>query len=97
MLRDCGDRTKTFNVTALALLSIVSKGVPVAKHGNRSFKAKWKRRRFSNIGSELNMDRFDRCSDQNGIGSCSHKFTGMKNVASVRREIGVRTYSHIAP
>ena len=95
-----GDRRKTFNVSTTAAFVIAAAGVPVAKHGNRSFTSKCGSADvLEQLGLNLNMEPelIERAIEEIGIG---FMFTpnfhpAMKSVASVRREIGVRTVFNI--
>jgi anthranilate phosphoribosyltransferase len=95
-----GDRTKTFNVSTTAAFVIAAAGVPVAKHGNRSFTSKCGSADvLEQLGLNLNMgaDLVERAIEEIGIGFmfAPNFHPAMKNVASVRREIGVRTVFNI--
>src|SRR3989441_3650974 len=95
-----GDRTKTFNVSTTAAFVIAAAGVPVAKHGNRSFTSKCGSADVvEQLGLNLSMegDLVERAIEEIGIGFmfAPNFHPAMKNVASVRREIGVRTVFNI--
>jgi anthranilate phosphoribosyltransferase len=95
-----GDRTKTFNVSTTAAFVIASAGVHVAKHGNRSFTSKCGSADvLEQLGLNLNMqpDLVERAIEEIGIGFmfAPNFHPAMKNVAAVRREIGVRTVFNI--
>src|SRR6266699_2190322 len=95
-----GDRTKTFNVSTTAAFVIAAAGVPVAKHGNRSFTSKCGSADvLEQLGLNLNMEAelVERAIEEIGIGFmfAPNCHPAMKNVASVRREIGVRTVFNI--
>ena len=95
-----GDRTKTFNVSTTAAFVIAAAGVPVAKHGNRSFTSKCGSADvLEQLGLNLNMEAelVERAIEKIGIGFmfAPNFHPAMKNVASVRREIGVRTVFNI--
>src|SRR5213594_3441773 len=95
-----GDRTKTFNVSTTAAFVIAAAGVPVAKHGNRSFTSKCGSADvLEQLGLNLNMEAelVERAIEEIGIGFmfAPNFHPAMKNVASVRREIGVRTVFNI--
>jgi anthranilate phosphoribosyltransferase len=95
-----GDRTKTFNVSTAAAFVIAAAGVPVAKHGNRSFTSKCGSADvLEQLGLNLSMEAelVERAIEEIGIGFmfAPNFHPAMKNVASVRREIGVRTVFNI--
>src|SRR2546429_1899002 len=95
-----GDRTKTFNVSTTAAFVIAAAGVPVAKHGNRSFTSNCGSADvLEQLGLNLNMEAelVERAIEEIGIGFmfAPNFHPAMKNVASVRREIGVRTVFNI--
>lgn len=95
-----GDRTKTFNVSTTAAFVIAAAGIPVAKHGNRSFTSKCGSADvLEQLGLNLNMspELVERSIEEIGIGFmfAPNFHPAMKNVSSVRREIGVRTVFNI--
>src|SRR5881409_4099090 len=95
-----GDRTKTFNISTTAAFVIAAAGVRVAKHGNRSFTSRCGSADvLEQLGLNLNMeaDLVERAIEEIGIGFmfAPNFHPAMKNVASVRREIGVRTVFNI--
>ena len=95
-----GDRTKTFNVSTISSFVVAAAGVPVAKHGNRSFTCRCGSADvLEQLGLNLDMDpeKVEQSIEQVGIGFMfSPNFhPAMKNVGSVRREIGVRTIFNI--
>ena len=95
-----GDRTKTFNVSTTAAFVIAAAGVPVAKHGNRSFTSKCGSADvLEQLGLNLNMspEMVTRAIEEIGIGFmfAPNFHPAMKNVAAIRKEIGVRTVFNI--
>src|SRR5436309_14081940 len=95
-----GDRTKTFNVSTTSAIVIAAAGVPVAKHGNRSSTSRCGSADvLERLGLNLNMEAelVERAIEEIGIGFmfAPNFHPAMKNVASVRREIGVRTVFNI--
>lgn len=95
-----GDRTKTFNVSTTSALVIAAAGVSVAKHGNRSFTSRCGSADvLEQLGFNLNMEPelVERSIQEIGIGFmfAPNFHPAMKNVASIRRDIGVRTVFNI--
>ena len=95
-----GDKIKTFNVSTTSAFVIAAAGVPVAKHGNRSFTSKCGSADvMEQLGMNLDMNPEDveRCIEQVGIGFmyAPNFHPAMRNVSPVRREIGVRTVFNI--
>src|SRR6059036_2608007 len=95
-----GDRTKTFNVSTTAAFVIAAAGVRVAKHGNRSFTSHCGSADvLEQLGVKLEIEPalVEKAIEEIGIGFmfAPNFHPAMKNVASVRREIGVRTVFNI--
>ncbi len=95
-----GDRTKTFNVSTTCAFVIAGAGVHVAKHGNRSFTSRCGSADvLERLGLNLNMEPevAERSIQEIGVGFmfAPNFHPAMKNVASVRREVGVRTVFNI--
>jgi anthranilate phosphoribosyltransferase len=95
-----GDRTKTFNVSTTAAFVIAAAGVKVAKHGNRSFTSRCgSADLLEQLGVKLEIEPalVERAIEEIGIGFmfAPNFHPAMKNVASIRREIGVRTVFNI--
>ena len=95
-----GDKTKTFNVSTTAAFVIAAAGVPVAKHGNRSFTSKCGSADvLEQLGLNLNMppEMIQRAIEEIGIGFmfAPNFHPAMKNVSAIRKEIGVRTVFNI--
>ena len=95
-----GDGAHTFNISTAAMFVCAAAGAKVAKHGNRSVS--------SNSGSadvleclgaaiELQPAQVAECLQQTGFGFMFAPIhhPAMKNVAAVRRELGVRTLFNI--
>ncbi|MGG4773382.1 anthranilate phosphoribosyltransferase [Paenalcaligenes sp. Me52] len=95
-----GDSSNTFNISTASMFVAAAAGVKIAKHGNRSAS--------SSSGSadvlealganlSLNPEQVAECIEQIGIGfmfAPAHH-GAMKNVAAVRKELGVRTIFNI--
>ncbi len=95
-----GDKTKTFNVSTTSAFVVAAAGVPVAKHGNRSFTSRCGSADvLEQLGLNLYMDpeRVERSIEEVGIGFmfAPNFHPAMKNVAPVRKEIGIRTVFNI--
>ena len=95
-----GDRTKTFNISTTAAFVIAATGVRVAKHGNRSFTSRCgSADLLEQLGVKLEIEPalVEKAIEEIGIGFmfAPSFHPAMKNVASIRREIGVRTVFNI--
>ncbi len=95
-----GDLIKTFNVSTISAMVVSGSGITVAKHGNRSFTSKCGSADVLELaGVNINAEPkvVQTCIEQEGIGFLfAQKFhPAMKHVASVRREIGLRTVFNI--
>jgi anthranilate phosphoribosyltransferase len=95
-----GDRTKTFNVSTTAAFVIAAAGVRVAKHGNRSFTSRCGSADvLEQLGVKLEVEPalVEKAIEEIGIGFmfAPNFHPAMKNVASIRQEIGVRTVFNI--
>lgn len=95
-----GDRVKTFNVSTTCAFIVAAAGTPVAKHGNRSFTSKCGSADvLEQLGLNLDMDpeKVKDSIEQVGIGFmyAPNFHPAMKNVAPIRRELGVSTVFNI--
>jgi anthranilate phosphoribosyltransferase len=91
-----GAPLKTFNLSSVASVVVAAVGVPVAKHGNRSFTATCgSADLFEALGVRLDIEppEVARILDEVGLAFLyAPKFhPAMRHVAAVRKEIGVRT------
>ena len=91
-----GDNIKTFNVSTAAAFVIAAAGVPVAKHGNRAFTSKCGSADILEaLGVNINLQPKDvkQIIEKIGIGFmfAPNFHPSMKNVAKVRKELGIRT------
>lgn len=91
-----GDRSGTFNVSTAAALVTAAAGLPVAKHGNRSFSSKSGSADVLaalgvNVQAEVAV--VESCLDELGICFCFAPLwhRSMKRVATVRKKLGVPT------
>jgi len=95
-----GDGLGTFNVSTVASFVVAGAGIPVAKHGNRSVSSKsGSADMLSALGFPIDLDpkSVERVLSSVGIGFMFAPVfhSSMKNAASARREIGIRTYFNI--
>jgi len=95
-----GDKAKTFNVSTTAAFVIAAAGVRVAKHGNRSFTGRCGSADvLEQLGLKLEIEPalVERSIEEIGIGFmfAPNFHPAMKNVAAIRREIGVRTVFNV--
>ncbi len=95
-----GDKKNTFNISTLTAFVVAGAGVAVAKHGNRSVSSKCGSADvLEALGVNLKMEeKFARlCLDDLGIvflfAQAMHP--AMKNVAPVRKKLGVETIFNI--
>ena len=95
-----GDKIKTFNISTTAAFVVAGIGVPVAKHGNRSVTSKsGSADLLERLGLNLNVTEgtIEKAIKEVGVGFlfAPALHPSMKNVASLRREIGIRTVFNI--
>lgn len=95
-----GDKKHTFNISTAVALVVAGCGVKVAKHGNRSVSSRCGSADvLEGLGVHLNLDakQLGICLEKVGIAFLfAQKFhPAMKNVASIRRELGVETIFNI--
>lgn len=95
-----GDSAHTFNISTAAMFVVAAAGAKVAKHGNRSVSSKsGSADVLEALGAsiELQPANVARCIETTGIGFMYAPLhhPAMKNVAAVRREMGVRTLFNI--
>ena len=91
-----GDGADTFNISTTAAFVAAGAGVTVAKHGNRSVSSKCGSADvLAALGFNLEADAavMEQSIRENGIGFlfAQKMHPSMKNVAPIRRELGVRT------
>lgn len=95
-----GDGSHTFNISTASMFVVAAAGAKVAKHGNRSVSSKsGSADVLEALGAsiELQPEQVARCVAETGIGFMYAPLhhPAMKNVAAVRREMGVRTLFNI--
>jgi anthranilate phosphoribosyltransferase len=95
-----GDGTHTFNISTASAFVAAAAGATVAKHGNRGVSSKSGAADvLEALGAriDLNAPQVAQCIKQIGMGFmfAPNHHPAMKNVAPVRREMGVRTIFNI--
>ena len=95
-----GDGSNTFNISTTAMFVAAAAGVPVAKHGNRSASSPaGSADGLEALGAfvETPPERVAESLRETGIGFmfAPYHHTSMKNVAAVRKLLGVRTMFNI--
>ncbi len=95
-----GDGANTFNISTTAMFVIAAAGAKVAKHGGRGVSSKsGSADVLESLGVNLHLapQQISACLNATGIGFmfAPNHHAAMKNVAPVRREMGVRTLFNI--
>lgn len=95
-----GDGAHTFNISTTTMFVAAAAGARVAKHGNRGVSSKsGSADVLEALGVNLSLtpEQVAQCIEATGIGFmfAPHHHGAMKNVAPVRREMGVRTIFNI--
>ena len=95
-----GDGSHTFNISTCCMFVAAAAGAKVSKHGNRSVSSKsGSADVLESLGVNLNLspERISKCIAEVGIGFmfAPNHHPAMKNVAPVRKELGVRTIFNI--
>jgi anthranilate phosphoribosyltransferase len=95
-----GDGSHTFNISTCSMFIAAAAGAKVSKHGGRSVSSKsGSADVLENLGLNINLppDAIARCIAEVGIGFmfAPNHHPAMKNVAPVRKELGVRTIFNI--
>ena len=95
-----GDGANTFNISTCATFVIAAAGAKVSKHGGRSVSSKsGSADVVESLGIALNLspEAIARCIEQVGVGFmfAPNHHPAMKNVAPVRKELGIRTIFNI--
>ncbi|MBL8443291.1 MAG: anthranilate phosphoribosyltransferase [Zoogloeaceae bacterium] len=95
-----GDGAHTFNISTATIFVAAAAGARVAKHGNRSVSSKSGSAdvlEALGVNLALSPEQVAECIEATGIGFmfAPNHHSAMKNVAPVRREMGVRTIFNI--
>ena len=95
-----GDGSHTFNISTCSMFVAAAAGAKVSKHGGRSVSSKsGSADVLEALGININLppDAIAKCIAQVGVGFmfAPNHHPAMKNVAPVRRELGVRTIFNI--
>ncbi len=95
-----GDGSHTFNISTCSMFVAAAAGAKVSKHGGRSVSSKsGSADVLESLGVNINMSpiQIAQCIDKVGIGFmfAPNHHPAMKNVAPVRKELGVRTIFNI--
>ena len=103
ILDTCGtgaDRMQTFNISTVSAFVAAGSGVVVAKHGNRAISSRsGSADLLEALGVNINIDeqKVEACLKKIGIGFLFAQtlHPAMKNVAPVRKELGIRTIFNV--
>ena len=95
-----GDGVHTFNISTASMFVVAAAGGSVAKHGNRSVSSKSGAADvLEAFGANIMLtpEQVGQCLEETGIGFmfAPNHHPAMKNVAAVRKELGVRTVFNI--
>ena len=95
-----GDGAHTFNISTASIFVLAAAGAKVAKHGNRSVSSRsGSADVLETLGAAIDLQpaQVAQCITETGIGFMFAPIhhPAMKNVAPVRREMGVRTIFNI--
>jgi anthranilate phosphoribosyltransferase len=95
-----GDGSHTFNISTCSMFVAAAAGAKVSKHGGRSVSSKsGSADVLEALGININLmpEQIARCIEQVGMGFmfAPNHHPAMKNVAPVRKELGVRTIFNI--
>jgi anthranilate phosphoribosyltransferase len=95
-----GDGSHTFNISTCAMFVAAAAGARVSKHGGRSVSSKsGSADVLESLGANINLSpaAIADCIAQTGIGFmfAPNHHPAMKNVAPIRKELGVRTLFNI--
>jgi anthranilate phosphoribosyltransferase len=95
-----GDGAHTFNISTASMFVVAAAGASVAKHGNRSVSSKSGAADvLEAFGANIMLtpEQVGQCLEETGIGFmfAPNHHPAMKNVAAVRKELGVRTVFNI--
>ncbi|WP_367847930.1 anthranilate phosphoribosyltransferase [Rhodoferax sp. WC2427] len=95
-----GDGSHTFNISTCSMFVAAAAGAKVSKHGGRSVSSKsGSADVLESLGVNINLspERIAQCVAEVGIGFmfAPNHHPAMKNVAPVRKELGVRTLFNI--
>ncbi|MES3002174.1 MAG: anthranilate phosphoribosyltransferase [Pseudomonadota bacterium] len=95
-----GDGSQTFNISTCSMFVAAAAGAKVSKHGGRSVSSKsGSADVLESMGLNINLspEAIARCIEQVGIGFmfAPNHHPAMKNVAPIRKELGVRTIFNI--
>jgi anthranilate phosphoribosyltransferase len=95
-----GDGSHTFNISTCAMFVAAAAGAKVSKHGGRSVSSSsGSADVVESLGLKLNLspEAIARCIEEVGVGFmfAPNHHPAMKNVAPIRKELGVRTIFNI--
>jgi anthranilate phosphoribosyltransferase len=95
-----GDGSHTFNISTCSMFIAAAAGAKVSKHGGRSVSSKsGSADVLESLGLNINLspEAIAQCIEQVGIGFmfAPNHHPAMKNVAPIRKELGVRTIFNI--
>ena len=95
-----GDGSHTFNISTCSMFVAAAAGAKVSKHGGRSVSSKsGSADVLESLGVNINLSpqAIARCIEEVGIGFmfAPNHHPAMKNVAPVRRELGIKTIFNI--
>ena len=95
-----GDGSHTFNISTCSMFVAAAAGARVSKHGGRSVSSKsGSADVLESLGVNINLspEAIARCIEQVGVGFmfAPNHHPAMKNVAPVRRELGIKTFFNI--